>query len=149
MTIKDNRQYAEINGIKYIIAEKDTKVKSILDDIEINLTGCTLVIKDAESRKLSDTDLVKTNQSIEIEGSEQKVDMIVIIKGDINSDGKVDFKDISKLNNYRINSNKANSSWSDAEKIAFKSLKSINISETAINKISYSDIAILNNQRLK
>ena len=75
--------------------------------------------------------------------------MIVVVKGDINSDGNVNLKDIVKLNNYRINKENVEAQWSVAQKLAFKCLKNSDITDEKIENVSFSDIVILNNYRIK
>ena len=76
----------------------------------------------------------------------EKSNIIVVVKGDIDSNGNVDLKDIVKLNNYRISKS---ISWTNSEKIALKSLRNTGITQTEIEDITYRDVVFLNNYRIR
>ena len=120
VTINNNLKHSEIDGTTYIITEKGTKVEELLKDIELNTQDYNLIIKDSSSKNLADKDTLKTNQTIAIDGAEKDFKKVVIVRGDLISDGKVDIMDIVKLNNYRNNKKKSEKNWSESEKIAFK-----------------------------
>lgn len=157
VTAKDNLNYIEkiieLDGKKYLVAKKGANVGDLLSDLTLNIdenNDSTLKIKDKVSSEYSDNEnLLKTDEKIVISGSEEDIGKIIVVKGDLNSDGKVDLKDIAKLNNYRINKEKAEAQWSVAQKIAFKYLKNVDITDTELENISFRDIVSLNNYRIK
>lgn len=143
----NNHPYVQIDGTIYIIVEKETTVGDLLDDIELNLEGYNLIVEE-DSEKVVDTSNVKTGQNLAIENTNININVVSIVKGDVNSDGEVDFKDIMKFNNYRLyGENVAN--LNDAEKIAFKALKNTTIENATLQEIEFADVVLLNNYRLK
>ena len=145
----DNYQSLEINNTKYIVADKGTTAEALLGNMKLNSTDYNLVIKNSNSEIVADSDKLKTNQTIELDESNQNFNAVVVIKGDLNSDGIVDLKDLVKLNNYRISKEKTEKQWTSAEKIAFKALKGTEITDENIAQVTFRDIASLNNYRIR
>ena len=132
-----------VSGKKYLIlGGKDIVIEDVLNQLD-GTSGYT--VKDKKSKNVDFKDTAKTSQTITKDGSTSTL----VLPGDVNSDGKITVSDISKLNNYRINSEKAGSAWSDAERIAFKSMSSTEITDTEIDEVTYMDMVALNNRRIK
>lgn len=135
---KTIKQTFKIDDKKYVVVEPKSNVQDILSDFETNLEKNSLIIEN-----------VKTNEEVTIDGLNEKTNIFIIVKGDLNSDGKLDFNDILKLNNYRLNPNINYKNWSSAEKIAYKTLKNNEITDDVLTTISFVDIININNYRLK
>ena len=94
-----SKQY-KIND-KYILnvqpktSTKEFKANIETNGLEINLYNNNIILKDS--------DIVVTGTKLEIKiGNNIKI-FIIIVKGDVNEDGKADFKDIITINKARIN----------------------------------------------
>lgn len=147
--IKENpktiKSISKIGETQYLIVDKNTKAEDILKDLIINSEDFELEIKGATSNE----ETAKTNQEVAIEGSDEATNMVVIVKGDVDSNGEVSFRDILKLNNYRLNKEQNIGNWNSAEKIAFKSITETDITNEEIDEISFKDVITFNNFRLR
>ena len=134
-TIKD---VISLEDKKYVVVEPKSSIAGILNDFDTNLEKNILVIN-----------AVKTNEEVLIEGSNEKTNIFIIVKGDLNSDGKVNFKDVIKLNNYRLNQSNNEKNWNSAQKLAYKTLSQKEITDYELTKISFKDVITLNNYRIR
>ena len=75
--------------------------------------------------------------------------MHVLVKGDLNLDGELDFNDILKLNNYRINKKNSQVQWTLEEKILLKVLKKEDLKDVEFGDITFYDVLALNNYRFE
>lgn len=128
----------KIEDKRYIVVEAKSSVQDILNDFETNLENNNLIIKN-----------VRTNEEVLIDGSNEKTDIVIVVKGDLNSDGKVNFRDIIKLNNSRLNKKINDINWNVAEKIAYKTVIEKKVTDVIINLIAFKNILTVNNYRLK
>lgn len=100
----------EIKSEKYNIEDSyisqiqpQTTVKDFKANIQTNATEVNIYGNDGE--QLKDSDIVATGMQIKVIFGEVKEIYTLIIKGDSNGDGTVDFKDLVKINSHRLNKN--------------------------------------------
>lgn len=86
----------QIDGIRYVKVSGNMELIDITNKMNKKaLCGLT-----PEYTKLTEDDRVKTGSEIMLNGDTKYV---IVVKGDVNSDGKIDFvKDIIRANNYRL-----------------------------------------------
>lgn len=89
----------QISSDKYEITEdntiKDVKPDTTVDDFKNNVTGSeNATIKDKNGNIISGDNKIGTGATVEIPGEEP---FTVIVKGDVNGDGKITVTDLSKL----------------------------------------------------
>ena len=143
------KQLVEINDEKYVIVNKLTTGQEILQELEVNIQSYNVEIKNKESEKISLTDILKTNYTVKLKCSYQDINMHVLVKGDLNLDGELDFNDILKLNNYRINKKNSQVQWTLEEKILLKVLKKEDLKDVEFGDITFYDVLALNNYRFE
>ena len=139
------KQIVENKKVTYLVVEKGTTVENLLEDL--SLENFELVIKKGNTN-LSENDMLKTDEKVTTKALEKDLNIVIVVKGDVNSDGGINFYDVLKLNNYRLNKN-TEKYWSESEKLAFKVLKPTTIENTDISQIFFKDIILLNNYRLR
>ena len=72
--------------------------KNTVQEIRQQFDEADLVIKDANGKQLTDSDLLGTGATVSVmDGATVKASCQVVLVGDINGDGKVNGKDVSKL----------------------------------------------------
>lgn len=149
ITIKENpqtiKESVQIADKKYIIVDPKTKAGDILNDLITNFEEYKLVIKDGDTKASE----AKTSQVIAVEGSDEETNMVIIVKGDVDSDGEVSFRDILKLNNYRLYKTLNEKNWTSDQKVAFKVVKNRKVTSSEIDTLAFTDIVALNNYRLR
>ncbi len=83
------------NNVDYLILSEPMEAETLLEKIE----GTNVEIKNSDLTQ-NVTGNLKTGDNIVTDGD---VQYVIVLKGDVNSDGKIDLKDIFALNNYRLN----------------------------------------------
>ena len=78
--------------------QPNTKISDFKAKIE---TNADLKIYDNEDNELNDNDIVKTG--IKITAIEEGISYKIVVKGDVNGDGKADMEDIFSINKHRLN----------------------------------------------
>lgn len=124
----------EKDGQKYIILQPKTKLEEALKNITSNKK---IEIVGKDNKKIETNSILATGEKVKILG-EEKIRYIIVVKGDINGDGKIDFiRDIVLLNDYRLN----------RIKLSTESILAGDIKED--DKIDFiNDIVKINNYRL-
>lgn len=148
--IKDIKEVVNDQEIirKYIIVEPKTKAKEVIEELIIN-DERKLVVKNEKSDTVDETATVKTNERVTVEG-DATVNIIIIVIGDVDSNGQVNFRDVIKLNNYRLKKDINEKNWNTAQKLAYKASRDItNLTDDKIEKLNFKDIIYLNNYRLR
>ena len=128
----------QVDNKNYLLVSKDTKVSEVLKEITLENTDCNLVIKDSSAENtLNETEKVKTNEVVKIEGTDEEFNCIIVVKGDVTGDGVVTMSDILKLNQARNKKIEITEAEFIAGKVTNKS-----------EDIDMSDILKLNEYRL-
>ena len=104
---EDSGEEIEINSEKYnmdggylLNVQPGTKVSDLKLNITTNATEINVYHND---EKVSDDITVATGMTIELKNGNINKTFTIIVKGDVNSDGKADFKDLVKVNKARLN----------------------------------------------
>lgn len=128
----------EVNNTNYVLVSDNTTAEQVLKEVTLNTDAYKVVIKDKNANNtVENTEKLKTNNTLVIDGLEDKAKCIIVVKGDITGDGSIGMSDILKLNQYRNNKLKL----TDAEILAGNVVDSD-------DKINMSDILKLNQYRL-
>lgn len=90
------------DAVNYVIIKDGTNLENLLNTVQ-NKESVNITVKDKEDKDLQKTDIMKTGQRIYANGDTEKPAYVVIVKGDLNGDGKVDIFDMFEVNKYRIN----------------------------------------------
>ena len=90
------------DAVNYVIIKDGTNLENLLNTVQ-NKESVNITVKDKEDKDLQKTDIMKTGQKIYANGDTEKPAYVVIVKGDLNGDGKVDIFDMFEVNKYRIN----------------------------------------------
>ena len=91
-----------VNNTNYLIVNPNTKVSEVLDEISINKSEYSVVLKDATStNELNTSEKLKTNTVLTVNGLEDKINCIIVVKGDVTGDGEISISDVLKANEYR------------------------------------------------
>jgi hypothetical protein len=132
---------AEITSEQYIIQDlyiskiqPKTTIKEFKERIETNSKEVKVYNNGEEIQE--DDKIIKTGMQIEIEFAEKTKTFTLAVDGDVNGDGKADFKDIVSMNKHKLNKNKLN----EVELIA----GDVN----SDNKVDFKDIVKVNKYRL-
>lgn len=93
-----------VNNTNYLLVKPNTKVSEVLNEININNSDYSVVLKDATAtNELNASDELKTNTVLTVNGLEDKINCIIVVKGDVTGDGEVSISDVLKANQYRNN----------------------------------------------
>lgn len=72
--------------------------KNTVQEVRQQFTNANIVIKDADGKQLTDSDLLGTGATVSVmDGTTVKASCQVVLVGDVNGDGKVNGKDVSML----------------------------------------------------
>ena len=134
-------QKLEITSEKYIIQDlyiskiqPKTTIKEFKEQIQTNSNQVKLYNNGKEIE--ADDEIIKTGMQIEIKFAEKTKTLTLAVDGDVNGDGKADFKDIVSMNKHKLNKKKLN----EVELIA----GDVNND----NKVDFKDIVKVNKYRL-
>lgn len=106
----------------------------------INVSGAEINIYDKNNNLIQGTTRVGTGARVEIKNEKETKNFIIIVKGDANGDGNVDFADLATVNKVRLNKTTLSEPYSlaadiiDDGKVDFKDLVKIN--KFRLNKIT-------------
>ena len=133
----DLGEYEEIKygENKYIDSiNPSTTVKELLENID---TNGTVEIYENEEKVENEYTIIKTGMKIKIVKEEEEIERVMVVNGDVNEDGKVDFSDIMTLNLHRLNKGKK-----------LEGAQFVAADVTGDEKADFSDIARINLFRL-
>ena len=81
--------------------QPETTVKEFKDNLKTNATEINIYNK--ENELLKDDDIIGTGMRLELKNGDKTKTFTLIVKGDVNGDGKADMLDIVAINKYRLN----------------------------------------------
>ena len=81
--------------------QPETTVKEFKDKLQTNAAEINIYNK--ENEPLEDDDIIGTGMKLELKSGDKTKTFTLIVKGDVNSDGKADMLDITTINQYRLN----------------------------------------------
>lgn len=89
------------------------KAKTSVDSFKSNITtnGTEIKIYNKDNKIIIGNTNVGTGSKIEIKSGNQTKTYIVVVNGDINGDGNIDFVDVVKMNKARLNKTKLNGEY--------------------------------------
>ena len=135
ISISTTYETKEIENNKYVVISKEIEKEEFLKNIVS--TNSEIIVKDKDGNEIGSKDKVGTGAKV-ITKKNGKEQYIVVLKGDINSDGIVNFRDIIRANAVRIGS--LENSMLKAQLLA------ADINNT--NKIEFRDIITINAIRI-
>ena len=91
----------EIDNTYITNIQPDTTVKEIKENLNTN--AAQINIYDKNNELLEDDDIVGTGAILEVKSGNKTQTFTLIVKGDVNGDGKADMLDITTINQYRLN----------------------------------------------
>ena len=91
----------EIDNTYITNIQPDTTVKEIKENLNTN--AAQINIYDKNNELLEDDDIVGTGAILELKSGDKTQTFTLIVKGDVNGDGKADMLDITTINQYRLN----------------------------------------------
>ena len=101
-----NEDYLTINNLDVLEDEKiiyNLDVNKTYSEILKNIdTNGNIKILDKDNKELSDSNVLKTGDTIKIEFSSKNVEYKISVLGDINGDGEIDGFDVAPLYSYAI-----------------------------------------------
>lgn len=91
----------------------NVKAKTSVDSFKSNITtnGTEIKIYNKDNKIISGNTNVGTGSKIEIKSGNQTKTYTVVVNGDINGDGNIDFVDVVKMNKARLNKTKLNGEY--------------------------------------
>lgn len=120
---------------KYISNVKPNQVVNTVKT-NIKVSGAEINIYNKDNKLIQGTTVVGTGARVEIKNEKETKNFIVIVKGDVNGDGKVDFTDLTTVNKARLNKIKLDEPYSLA-------------ADTIVDgKVDFNDIVKINRFRL-
>ena len=81
--------------------QPETTVKEFKDKLQTNAAEINIYNK--ENEPLEDDDIIGTGMKLELKSGDKTQTFTLIVKGDVNGDGKADMLDITTINQYRLN----------------------------------------------
>ena len=91
----------EIDNTYITNIQPDTTVKEIKENLNTN--AAQINIYDKNNELLEDGDIVGTGAILEVKSGNKTQTFTLIVKGDVNGDGRADMLDITTINQYRLN----------------------------------------------
>ena len=123
------------NDVYYVLVQPGITAESLLQNL---ISSYDLVIKRGDETIIESDEKLATNDTVNISYDQTNIKCIITVKGDVTGDGKVEFSDILKLNQYRLNKI---DDFTDAEFLAGNVVDSDSV-------ITMSDILKINQYRL-
>ena len=127
---------SQSNNITYLISKKSDRPISIFKH-QFAAYG-NIEVYDKQGQVITENNIIKTGMLVNINKENENNNYILIVNGDISGDGKVDIKDIIRINNYRLYGSE--NELEEINKIAG------DVNED--NKLDIKDMIRINNQRL-
>lgn len=130
-----------VNNKNYIVVPQHTTVKDVLERVSLETEdeNISIVVKNLDNTATKEeTENLKTNENIVLEGTDKVINCVIVVKGDVNSDGEVNLGDIVRMNERRLGNI---DNISEAELIA----GDIN----GNNDFDMADLIAINNYRLE
>lgn len=88
----------QIDGVNYVIVNPGTNVQSLLKYVK---SDASVSVKSANNGEvLGGEATLATNQLLVANGVNEKY--VIVVKGDVNADGNIDWSDVLKLNKARL-----------------------------------------------
>lgn len=134
----------ELSGITiYKVNDKDmtnvkinTKASELIKTIQDANEGATVTIFNSNNEAVSEDETLATGMRIEVTIGDTKYDITIVVKGDINGDGKAELIDIIKMNKHRLNKSQLEGAYLQAADV------------NGDGKVNLFDIVKLNKFRL-
>lgn len=135
---------AELSGITiYKVNDKDmtnvkinTKASELIKTIQDANEGAIVTIFNSNNEVVSEDETLATGMRIEVTIGDTKYDITIVVKGDINGDGKAELIDIIKMNKHRLNKSQLEGAYLQAADV------------NGDGKVNLFDIVKLNKFRL-
>lgn len=118
------------------ISNVQPKVSASDFKANIETNGTEINIYNKDNQLVSDSTKIGTGMKIEIKSGDAKKIFTIIVKGDLNGDGDVDFKDVVKINKARLNKEVLDEVYALAADV------------TGDGKVDFKDVVKINQFRL-
>jgi len=126
-----------VDSLKYYISsiQPETTVREFKQKLETNATKKELF---NDKKAVGEDELVVTGMKLKLSLNDEVVEFTLIVKGDVNSDGYADFKDIATINKHRLGKNTIQEVYL---------LRAANVEED--EEVDFKDIVKINKFRLE